>query len=105
MTAMARIIHILVVEDDWVDQMEIKRTLEKRGILHRVTLACTGEEALTKLETFDTSDLPDIILLDLNLPRMSGLQVHKRLQDHEEWKKIKTFVLTGATGRDESTLR
>lgn len=100
---MQRVIHIMVVEDDVLDQMEIKRTLERRGILHRLTIASTGEEALDKLKACDHApdELPDIILLDLDLPKMNGLDVHALLQEHRLWRKIKAFVLTGASRREE----
>lgn len=104
MTSMQRVIHIMVVEDDVLDQMEIRRTLEKRGILHRLTIAGTAEDALDKLQSYGeyADELPDVILLDLDLPKMSGLDLHAHLRKHKLWRNIKTFVLTGADGREEA---
>jgi CheY-like chemotaxis protein len=62
--SMQRIINILLIEDDLLDQMEVKRTLEKKGIFHRLKIAVNGEEALKKLDE-DNSEIfngkPDII--------------------------------------------
>jgi len=104
--SMTRIIHIMAVEDDWLDQLEIKRSLERRGILHRLTIAYNGAAAIKQLETFNQNpeELPDIILLDLNLPLLSGIEVYTRIRKHEEWNKIKVFILTGNAGFEEMAL-
>jgi len=92
-----RIIHIMVIEDDDLDQMEITRTLKKRGILHRLTIVGSGEEAIRVLEACaDPGALPDIILLDLQLPKMSGMELYSYIRAREEWRGIKIFVLTAA---------
>jgi len=96
----------MAIEDDRLDQLEIKHSLERRGILHRLTVACNGEEAIRILESLsrEPDELPDIILLDLNLPQLSGLEVHARIRLRSEWSKIKVFVLTGAAGREETDI-
>jgi len=93
---MKRIVHILLIEDDTLDQMDVKRTLEKRNILHRLTVATNGVEAVKLMQ--DTSagkfQRPDVILLDLNMPKMNGLEVLQALTDHPAWTESKIFVLT-----------
>lgn len=94
---MQRVINILLVEDDMVDQMEVKRTLDRKNILYRLKIARNGEEAVSALteasgEIF--TGKPDIILLDLNMPKMNGFELLQKLKNSEDWKDIKVFILT-----------
>lgn len=92
---MKRIIHILLVEDDTLDQMEVKRTLDKRNIVYRMSIATNGEEALKfLLESEGISERPDIILLDLNMPKMNGFEVTAAIRNYPAWRDIKLFILT-----------
>lgn len=90
---MKRIINILLVEDDTLDQIEVKRTLDKRGILYRLTIAKNGEEAVRSLAE-SVNGQPDIILLDLNMPKMNGFELARVVRKNPEWKDIKIFILT-----------
>ena len=67
---------ILLVEDDQVDCMTIKRALEEVKIKNRLDMVSNGEEALAYLLSAD-NDLPGLILLDLNMPRMNGIEFFK----------------------------
>lgn len=100
---MQRLINILLIEDDTLDQMEVKRTLERKGILHDMTIAPNGEDALKMLEqrveTFEGK--PDIILLDLNMPKMNGFEFLNTLRAREAWKDIKVFVLSTSDERED----
>ena len=64
--------NILFIEDDMIETMKLKRTVSKLQLKHKITEAKNGEEALDILKSGNT--LPDIILLDLNMPRMSGIE-------------------------------
>ena len=96
---MQRVISILLVEDDSLDQIEVKRTLERKGIVHQLTIAQNGEDALGLLN----KDVlrPDIILLDLNLPRMNGFEFLKQIKKTETLRDIKIFVLTTSEERED----
>lgn len=101
---MQRVINILLVEDDMVDQMEVKRTLDRKNILYRLKIARNGEEALSALtETANEifTGEPDIILLDLNMPKMNGFELLQKLKNSEEWKDIKVFILTTSEERED----
>ncbi|AYB35792.1 response regulator [Chryseolinea soli] len=92
---MKRVIHILLIEDDTLDQMEVKRTLERRNILHRLTILTNGEEAIQMIEaTEEDIEKPDIILLDLNMPKRNGFEVLACVRGNDQWKDVKVFVLT-----------
>ena len=96
---MNSVINILLVEDDNLDAIDLKRSLDRMGILYRMKIARNGEEALKLLEDSDPDQAvftgrPHIILLDLNMPRMNGLEFLQMLRSQDAWKDIKIFVLT-----------
>jgi CheY-like chemotaxis protein len=84
---------ILLVEDDVVDAMTVTRALRDvnfEGILHRVE---NGEEALAFLR-HPANPTPAIILLDLNMPRMNGVEFLRIAKDDPELRKVPVIVLT-----------
>lgn len=96
-----RIVNILLVEDDNLDQREVERTLDRRNILCRLRIARNGEEALDVLrETEKTLDFPDIALIDLNMPKMNGFELIAAIRKEPHWARLKLFVLTTS---DESS--
>jgi CheY-like chemotaxis protein len=101
---MQRIINILLVEDDQLDQMEVERTLSRKGILHRLKIAKNGEDAILALQEKISSVFigkPDLILLDINLPKVNGFELLGRLKSNEEWKDIKVFILTTSDEKED----
>jgi CheY-like chemotaxis protein len=100
---MQRVINILLVEDDSLDQMEVQRTLQKKGILHRLKIAKNGEEALAILE--ESRGVPgsklDLILVDLNMPKMNGFEFIEKVRSVIEYKDIKLFVLSTSDDKDD----
>lgn len=101
---MQRVINILLVEDDNLDQMEVQRTLSRKGILHRLKIARNGEEALLLLndasnEIFEGR--PDLILVDLNMPKMNGFEFLTKLRSFEDYRDIKVFVLSTSDERED----
>jgi CheY-like chemotaxis protein len=92
---------ILLVEDDQVDCMTIKRALDDVNISNRLDVVSNGEEALAYLMSSE-NDLPGIILLDLNMPRMNGIEFLKIVKTHAGLKKIPVVVLT--TSRAEQDI-
>lgn len=93
---MNKVINILLVEDNDLDRIQVQRTLQKSGILHKLNIVGNGEEALQFLldEKASENPLPDLILLDLNMPRMSGLEFLAELRTTEELRHSKVFILT-----------
>jgi CheY-like chemotaxis protein len=101
---MQRVINILLVEDDQLDQMEVERTLNRKGILHRLKIAKNGEDAIVALQE-KTSNVftgkPDLILLDINMPKVNGFELLSTLKSNEEWKDIKVFILTTSDEKED----
>jgi len=101
---MQRVINILLVEDDNLDQMEVQRTLQRKGILHRLKIARNGEEAILLLNDASAEIFPgkpDLILVDLNMPKMDGFEFLERLRRVDEYRDIKTFVLSTSDERED----
>ncbi len=94
----------MLVEDDSLDRIEVMRSLEKKNIVHQLKLAKNGEEALLLLEQGNNdvfAGKPDIILLDLNMPKMNGFELLKKIRENENWKDIKIFVLTTSDDHED----
>ena len=89
---------ILLVEDDDVDAMSVKRALNDLKVINPLVHKQNGEEALQYLRT-EGKNRCCIILLDLNMPKMNGVEFLKILKADEMLKKIPIVVLT--TSEDE----
>jgi len=83
---------ILLVEDDAIEIMKLRRTMESLNLPHNIIEANNGEEALESLQ--DPKELPDLILLDLNMPKMNGIEFLNLLKGIEDLKLIPTIILT-----------
>ena len=94
-----KVINILLVEDDNLDVIDMQRTLVKMNILHKVAVARNGEEAVDYLKNCDPHDRPDVILLDINMPKMNGIEFLTYLRKREEWKDLKVFIVTTSDER------
>lgn len=89
---------ILVVDDDQIDAMTVKRALKDNDILNEVIIAENGENALEYLRS-ENMRRPCIILLDLNMPKMNGLEFLSVVKSDEKIRSIPVIVLT--TSRSE----
>jgi len=90
---------ILLIEDDTIEVMKFKRAIAKLEMQHELMEAKNGEEALALLE--DRSVLPDIIFLDLNMPRINGLEFLKLLKENEVLRFLPTIILTTSNNRKD----
>lgn len=89
--------HILLVEDNVLDADLIRRALQKAESSVYLEIAVDGEEAIQFLEKWEKgSPVPIVILLDLKLPKISGLDVLKRLKTHPKYKFLPVVVLTSS---------
>jgi CheY-like chemotaxis protein len=88
---------ILLVEDDRVDVMMVKRALKDLNVTNLLVQTPNGKEAIEYL-TGEGNERPCIILLDLNMPEMNGVEFLKVIKADDELKKIPVVVLT--TSRD-----
>ena len=93
---------ILLVEDNPDDEALTLRALKKNNITNDVVVARDGAEALDyffgsgKFAGRDTSEVPQVTLLDLNLPKVNGLEVLRRLRADERTKLAPIVILTSS---------
>lgn len=83
---------ILFIEDDVIERMKMHRTISKFANNHQMVEVGNGEEALNYLRS--GSALPNVILLDLNMPRMNGIEFLRILKTDEKFRYLPTVVLT-----------
>jgi len=99
MSIKEEMLHILLVEDDDVDAEAVIRAFKKEQLSYPFTVVTNGLDALILLRNESTEALclrsrPHIILLDLNLPRMNGIEFLQELRADEALKDTIVFVLT-----------
>jgi CheY-like chemotaxis protein len=95
--------NIMLVEDDDVDIMTLQRAFKKNDISNPLHIARDGAEALDMLRGTNgkskITPTPQIILTDINMPKMNGLELVRALRNDPEFHAISIFVLT--TSNDE----
>ena len=84
---------VLLVEDDSIDALTVKRALQDLGVKTLLIRSTNGEEALQYLRD-DANEKPCIILLDLNMPKMNGIEFLRIVKADEKLKTIPVIVLT-----------
>ena len=96
-------INILLVEDDEVDIMNVQRAFKKNNIHNPLYVVRNGLEALNALKGDNPSLVipnPRIVLLDINMPKMGGIEFLTEIRKHQELKSLSVFVMT--TSNEES---
>ena len=94
-----RPMEVLLVEDSLVDARFATASLKKGQVRHRLTLVRDGEEALAFLRRdgiFARAPRPDVVLLDLFLPRKNGLDVLAEVREEEDLRDLPVVVLTAS---------
>ena len=88
---------ILLVEDNPMDLDLTLRAFTKKRLSNHVQVARDGEEALAFMPRWEAGEaMPAVILLDINLPKISGLEVLRQLKAHERFRRIPVVVLTSS---------
>jgi CheY-like chemotaxis protein len=89
---------ILLLEDDTVDAMTVKRALKDINVTNPLVRTSNGEEGLAYLRD-ETKQKPCVILLDINMPKMNGIEFLKVVKADDKLKRIPAIVLT--TSKDD----
>ncbi len=95
-----RPVRLLLVEDNHGDALLVKRAFERTKFENKITVASTGEEALSLLCSKNKKDklkMPDIIILDLNLPGINGLEVLKVIKKDVQLRRIPVIILSSSS--------
>ncbi|MFC5272219.1 response regulator [Adhaeribacter terreus] len=97
-------VSILLVEDDYLDIMNVERELKKLNINLPLHVARNGREALNLLrgEAGATKILPkpSVVLLDINMPKMNGIEFLEAVRKDPEFRDLNVFIMT--TSNEES---
>lgn len=90
---------ILLIEDDTIEVMKLNRAIKKLQVAHSLIEASNGEQALTILK--EGAIIPDIIFLDLNMPRINGIDFLKILKEDEVLRYLPVIILTTSSNRKD----
>lgn len=102
--AIPKLIEVLLIEDSPTDILMTQEALEQGRLLNQLYVVEDGAAALTFLRRqgqYTTSPRPDLILLDLNLPRKSGQEVLAELKADEDLKSIPVVILTTSKAEED----
>ena len=89
---------VLLIEDDKIEQMKLQRVTSKFDMNLEIATAENGEQALEILSTLEEVNL---IVLDLNMPRMNGLEFLTELRKNEKWKYVPVIILTTSSHEED----
>jgi CheY-like chemotaxis protein len=97
------IVDILYIEDDEVDIQGVLREFGRVNNLIKIEIARNGQVALDKLhgQNGEVRILPTVILLDINLPQMDGLEFLRNLRESPQFANIIVYILTASYGTKE----
>ena len=94
-----QVLKIMLIEDDMIEIMKLNRTISKLKLKHKIVETNNGEDALKLLSEMD--NLPDIILLDLNMPKVDGIEFLSILKSDDNLKHIPTVILTTSNNQKD----
>jgi CheY-like chemotaxis protein len=94
-----RLLNILLVEDDEVDVMNVRRAFQKNHIANPLFVATNGVEALAELRSGNVPKDRRMVLLDLNMPQMNGIEFLREVRRDPDLRSTPVVVLT--TSNDE----
>ncbi|HLF47671.1 MAG TPA: response regulator [Chitinophagaceae bacterium] len=101
---MAKYVHILLVEDNEGDIVLAKEALQDARIINQVSVSRDGDEALDFLfhkGNYSNSEIPDLVLLDINMPRVNGFEVLTTMKNDESLKSIPVVMLTTSSSEKD----
>src|ERR1700709_909584 len=97
-------IHILLVDDNEGDILLTREALEEARIINKISIAHDGMEAidfLRRTPPFADSGMPDLILLDINLPKMDGTEVLSIIKNDPDLRRIPVIMLTTSSAEKD----
>jgi CheY-like chemotaxis protein len=95
-------INILLVEDNEGDILLTTEALEESKIINKINVMRDGKAAVNFFETLNSkNDYPDLVLLDVNLPKMSGHEVLNYIKNNEKYKRIPVIMLTTSSSEKD----
>lgn len=94
---------ILIVDDDVEDVQFIKRAFKKNGVTNPLFTVFSGEEAIDYLIRQQNNDeaFPGLMLLDLNMPGVGGLETLRKIKENESWRHIPIVIFTTSKAQED----
>ncbi len=97
-----RTINILLIEDNEGDIVLTKEAFEDSKLINKISVIRDGKEAINFFDNLeDNAEKPDMILLDINLPKVSGHEVLSHIKNHEKHKSIPVIMLTTSSSETD----
>src|SRR6056300_656668 len=90
--------NVLLVEDDLIAQMGVKKIVTKTNQKVHLTVTNNGQEAIDFL---DSQQNPDLVMLDLNMPVMGGIEFLRNVRQNQRWSDLVVVVLTTSDYEEE----
>lgn len=95
-------VHILLVEDNEGDILLITDSLNESRVINRITILKDGEAAINFFKHLgDLKELPDLVVLDVNLPKKTGHEVLLYIKSHESFKHLPVIMLTTSSSEKD----
>ena len=94
---------ILIIDDDVEDVQFIKRAFKKNGVSNPLVSVLSGEEALAYLnrEQDDVENFPGLIMLDLNMPGIGGLETLRKIKLNDPWRHVPVVIFTTSKAQED----
>ncbi len=96
---MEKPLNILLLEDDTIEVMKFNRAIKSLNLPHKVIEANNGVEALDFIK--NKAIIPDVIILDLNMPKLNGIEFLKILKEDEKLKYIPSIILSTSSNHKD----
>ncbi|WP_444998571.1 response regulator [Aliikangiella sp. IMCC44359] len=93
-------VNILLVEDNEVDVMDVKRTFKQAKVSNNIYVARDGIEALEKLRNDDVPS-PRVVLMDINMPRLDGIECLQEIRKDKKLRGTVVFILTTSSADND----
>ncbi len=94
-------INIMMADDDEDDRLMFKEAVEETRLICELKFAVDGEDLLNQIRGVPGEELPDLILLDLNMPRKSGTEVLQEIRQDPRLKTIPIVILTTSSAEQD----
>src|ERR1700733_3992724 len=95
---------VFIVEDNDPDVFLVEEALRLQGVVARIQRCHDGEEAIHVLSQIGETQLPNIIIIDLNLPKVTGLEILKHVRSLKQMDGVPVLILTSSQSRSDRAL-
>ncbi len=95
---------VFIVEDNDPDVFLVEEALRSQGLQARMQRCHDGEEAIRTLSAIGEANVPDIIIIDLNLPKVTGLEILKHVRSLKQLDRVPVLILTSSQSKTDRAL-